>query len=271
MTAHDTDLAFALLAATQAGERLDRLRKTGRWEGAIMGDVGDQAADGYLQGLILGRFPEDGLLSEETISDPGRTSCSRAWIVDPLDGTKEYSAGRHDWAVHVALAIDGKPILGAVSLPTQGRLLWGVCAPGAERSGLEGPAADQGVVLRRGTDPCSPRLKVAVSRSHTPEWVERFAAAMDADLVPAGSVGNKVCMLLTGEADLYVHQIGLKEWDTCAPECIARSLGWHVSKLRGDAHIYNQEDPYNHELVVCPPDLEERVLAAIAASGALDG
>ena len=119
-------------------------------------------------------------------------------------------------------------------------------------------------------DASAGRLRVAVSRSHTPEWVERFAAAMDAELVPAGSVGNKVCMLLTGEADLYVHQIGLKEWDTCAPECVARSLGWHVSKLRGEAHTYNREDPRNHELVVCPPALEERVLAAVAASGALD-
>ncbi|HIG86579.1 MAG TPA: 3'(2'),5'-bisphosphate nucleotidase CysQ [Planctomycetes bacterium] len=269
MTAHETDLAFALLAATKAGERLDRLRQCGRWEGKIMGDVGDQAADGYLQGLILGRYPEDGLLSEETISDTDRTTCSRAWIVDPLDGTKEYSAGRHDWAVHVALAIDGQPVLGAVSLPTQGRLLWGVCAPGEERSGLEGTARDEGVVLRHGSDSSAERLRVAVSRSHTPEWVERFAEEMNADLIPAGSVGNKVCMLLTGEADLYVHQIGLKEWDTCAPECIARSLGWHVSKLRGEAHLYNREDPHNHELVVCPPALQGQVLAAIAVSGAL--
>jgi 3'(2'), 5'-bisphosphate nucleotidase len=94
---------------------------------------------------------------------------------------------------------------------------------------------------------------------------------MDADLVPAGSVGNKVCMLLTGEADLYVHQIGLKEWDTCAPECVARSLGWHVSKLRGEEHTYNREDPKNHELVVCPPALTDRVLAAVAASGVFEG
>jgi 3'(2'), 5'-bisphosphate nucleotidase len=265
------DLTFALDAARAAGERLLRLRESGRWEGKTMGDVGDQAADGYLQGLILGRYPEDGLLSEETKSAPGRTEKSRAWIVDPLDGTKEYSQGRPDWAVHVALAVDGQPVLGAVALPSQERMLWGVCAPGHEDSGLDGPAADKGVILRRGSDASADRLRVAVSRSHTPEWVERFAAAMDADLVPAGSVGNKVCMLLTGEADLYVHQIGLKEWDTCAPECVARSLGWHVSKLRGEEHTYNREDPKNHELVVCPPALTDRVLAAVAASGVFEG
>lgn len=89
-------------------------------------------------------------------------------------------------------------------------------------------------------------------------------------LKPAGSVGNKVCMLLRGEADVYVHKIGLKEWDTCAPETIARALGWHVSKLRGDEHTYNRPNPKNHELVICRPEWRDRVLEAVAGSGALD-
>ena len=88
---------------------------------------------------------------------------------------------------------------------------------------------------------------------------------------PAGSVGNKVCMLLSGEADVYVHKIGLKEWDTCAPETVARALGWHVCKLRGEEHRYNLEDPHNHELVVCRPELAGRVIEVLAGCGALEG
>ena len=109
-----------------------------------------------------------------------------------------------------------------------------------------------------------------MSRSHTPEWIERFVQDMGGEPVPAGSVGNKVCMLLSGEADLYVHKVGLKEWDTCAPETVARALGWHVCKLRGDEHRYNQRDPYNNELVICRPAVKDRVLEVLAGCGALE-
>ena len=261
----ERDLLFAREAAAAAGRRALGLRETERWEGKMLADVGDQACDGYLQGLITGRYPEDGLLSEETKDSPARTERSRAWIVDPLDGTKEYCQVRHDWAVHVALSIDESCALGAVALPSQGKVMWGVCIPGQESHGIDG-----GGELLTGDSPAPEKLRVAVSRSHTPDWIERFIGEMGAEASPAGSVGNKVCMLLSGEADLYVHKVGLKEWDTCAPETIARALGWHVCKLGGDEHRYNQVDPYNHELVVCRPSMKERVLEAIAAAGGLD-
>ena len=141
----------------------------------------------------------------------------------------------------------------------------GESLPGRERAGIEG-----GGVPARGDEPGPARPRIAVSRSHTPPWIEAFAGALGgADLRPWGSAGFKVSRLLVGEADLYVHKVGLKEWDTCAPETVARALGWHVCRLRGEPHLYNREDPRNHELVVCRPALRERVLEAISASGAL--
>jgi 3'(2'), 5'-bisphosphate nucleotidase len=261
----ERDLRFAVEAARAAGARALALRASERWKGDMLADVGDQACDGYLQGLILGRYPDDGLLSEETADSPARLAKARTWIVDPLDGTREYSELRHDWAVHVALSLGGACALGAVALPSQGRLLWAVSLPGEERAGLEGNGA-----LLRGDSKARPPLRVAVSRSHTPDWITRFLASIGGTPVPAGSVGNKVAMLLTGEADLYVHKKGLKEWDTCAPEVVARALGWSVCKLRGEEHRYNQKDPKNHELVVCRPAMRAQVLETLAASGALE-
>ncbi|MEM6572247.1 MAG: 3'(2'),5'-bisphosphate nucleotidase CysQ [Planctomycetota bacterium] len=263
----ERDLTFAIQAARDAGERGMSLRALERWEGKTLGDVCDQACDGFLHGLLAGRYPDDGVLSEETIDTAARLEKSRVWIVDPLDGTKEYAQLRDDWAVHVALAVDGKCALGAVALPSQGRVIYGVAQDGAQRAGVEGADA---LDLVAGTTDNAARPRIAVSRSHTPEWVERFAEALGGDLAPAGSAGNKVAMLLTGEADLYVHKIGLKEWDTCAPETIARSLGWHVCRLDGTEHVYNQRDPKNHELVVCRPAVKEHVLAALRDAGALE-
>ncbi|HZR81205.1 MAG TPA: 3'(2'),5'-bisphosphate nucleotidase CysQ [Candidatus Binatia bacterium] len=263
----DADLAFAIAAARSAGERVLALRTSGRWEGDVLADIGDQAADGLLQGLIRGRHPQDGLLSEETADSPERLERSRCWIVDPLDGTREFSQWRDDWAIHVALAIDGACALAAVALPSAGRLAWGVALPGRERAALEG-----GGRLLRGDDPGPAVPRVVVSRSHTPEWVARFCERLGAGPPePWGSAGYKTLRILLGEADVYVHKVGLKEWDTCAPETIARALGWTVCRLRGEEHRYNRPDPRNHELVVCRPAWKERVVAALAASGASDG
>lgn len=260
----ERDLRFAVDISAAAGRRVLKLRSTGRWEGSVLADVGDQAADGFLQGLLRGRYPDDGILSEETADSPARLEKRRVWIVDPLDGTREYSQGRDDWAVHVALVLDGRCALGAVALPSQERVLWGVSLPGAERSGVTGA----GALVRGDSRAGAPR--VVMSRSHTPPWMDGFCAELGAaDNVRTGSVGNKVARLLLGEADVYVHKKGLKEWDTCAPEVVARALGWRVCKLRGEEHRYNREDVLNHELVVCRPALEGRVLGALEACGAL--
>jgi 3'(2'), 5'-bisphosphate nucleotidase len=259
------DLDFARTAAHDAGRRILALRAQGRWQGDVLADIGDQAGDGYLQGLIRGRHPEDGLLSEETKDSPGRVEHRRCWIVDPLDGTREFGEGRDDWAVHVALAIDGRCAVGAVALPSLGKTLWGLSLDGAQRAGIDGPGE-----LLAGDDPGPSQPRVVVSRSHTPPWVASFCDRLGAAAPePWGSAGYKTARILLGEADVYVHKVGLKEWDTCAPEAVARARGWTVCRLRGEEHRYNQRDPRNHELVVCRPAWRERVLAALAASGAL--
>jgi 3'(2'), 5'-bisphosphate nucleotidase len=267
-TAHELerDLSFAIDAARLAGSRVMALRASGRWKDSMLADIGDQAADGLLQGLLRGRYPDDGVLSEETADSRERLAKTRAWIVDPLDGTKEFSELRHDFAIHVALTIGGRPALGAVALPATDQTMWAVCLPGAERAGIEG-----GGTLVRGDSPAPAAPKIVVSRSHTPDWIGRFCEALGVkEQLPMGSVGYKVSRLFAGEADVYVHKKGLKEWDTCAPEVIARALGWTVCKLRGEEHRYNQADPKNHELVVCRPAVRSRVLDALKSCGALD-
>ncbi len=260
------DLEFANQIATEAGQRSLGLRESGRWtEEKIVGDVGDQAADGLLQGYLRGRYPEDGILSEETVDTPERLERHRTWIVDPLDGTKEFRTGREDWAVHVALTVDGQPALGSVALPSLGALLWGVSLEGRERYGSVGLDRP----LESGQTASPSKLRVVCSRSHTPDWMERFVSELDAEVVRCGSVGYKASRLLLGEADVYLHKNGLKEWDTCAPEVIARSLGWHVSRLDGSAQRYNLPDPRNGELMICRPADTERVIAAAKTAGLL--
>lgn len=257
------DVEFSVHAARTAGARVLALRATGRWSDSKLADVGDQAADGYIQGLVRGRYPADGILSEETVDCGERLAKERVWIVDPLDGTREYSQLREDWAVHVALVVGGRPVLGAVALPSQERVLWGVYTPTLTCGGLEGPGT-----ISHGSDPTPRPVRIAMSRSHTPSWMPRFKEALGAELVLSGSVGNKVGLLLLGSADVYAHRRGLKEWDTCAPEVVARALGWHVSKLSGAEQRYNQADPRIDEFLCCRPADRERVIATLHAATA---
>jgi 3'(2'), 5'-bisphosphate nucleotidase len=161
--------------------------------------------------------------------------------------------------VHLALAVDGAPAVGVVALPATGEILWG----SREGAGLEGGARE----LVRGESVGGPRPIVAVSRSHTPDWVASFTREMDGEMKAFGSVGYKVSRLFFGEADIYVHQKGLKEWDTCAPEAVARALGWSVTTLSGAEHRYNRENPRNEEIVVCRPSWRARVLESLKALG----
>jgi len=252
-------------AARLAGERALAVRATGRWkEESLLADIGDQGADGFLQGFLRGRFPNDAILSEETADTSARLTSVRTWIVDPLDGTREYSQHRSDWAVHVALVIGARPVLGVVALPAQERVLWGAIEGERTWGGLIGTGS-----AARGDSRAPDPLRIAVSRSHTPTWMPGFAAEIGAAQVHSGSVGNKVALLLLGEADVYAHRKGLKEWDTCAPEIVARALGWSVSKLAGGDIVYNQADPRVDEFLVCRPAQRDRVLAALRNSGAV--
>jgi 3'(2'), 5'-bisphosphate nucleotidase len=241
----DADLA-ALLAKT-AGDRLLALREA--LPDALPAELkerGDGEGQRALARGLAATRPRDAILSEEAVDDPARLSASRVWIIDPLDGTREFSEGRHDWAVHVALWQDGGLVAGAVALPGLDEVL----------------TSDPAAVLppRR-----SSRLRMAVSRSRPPAVAGAVAAALGAELVEMGSAGFKAAAVIRGEVDLYVHGGGQYEWDSAAPVAVANAAGLHTSRLDGSPLRYNRPDPYLPDLVVCRPELADDVLGALRA------
>jgi 3'(2'), 5'-bisphosphate nucleotidase len=234
--ADDHDLAAAL--AAEAGELLVAIRARG-------GAAGDRESNELLIRRLRDTRPDDAILSEESPDNPARLRYSRVWIVDPLDGTREYGEPpRRDWAVHVALAVDGAATVGAVALPAEG-LLFHTGRPPAATPAVAGP------------------VRVAVSRSRPSDRVRHLVAALSARPVPMGSAGAKAMAVVRGDADVYAHSGGQYEWDSCAPVAVAAAAGLHVSRLDGSPLRYNRPDPYLPDLVICRPELAETVLAAI--------
>jgi 3'(2'), 5'-bisphosphate nucleotidase len=235
----DEDLAAHL--AGEAGRLLVAQRACGRLDGAALGQAADAAANAFILAGLAQWRPDDAVLSEESFDDKARLGRSRVWIIDPLDGTREYVEGRADWAVHVALAIDGAPRLGAVAVPGQGRVFRSdqVQAP---------PAAAR------------ERPLIAVSRTRPPAEVSALAALLGADLVAMGSAGVKAMAVVAGEADIYYHAGGQHEWDNCAPAAVALAAGLHASRLDGSALAYNRPDTRVPDLVIARPELAARVL-----------
>jgi 3'(2'), 5'-bisphosphate nucleotidase len=233
--------------AAEAGDALMALRSD-PLDRRTLGDVGDRISHQLLMGLIAERFPGDRIRSEESDqaerlgSDEGRV-----WIIDPLDGTREYSEGREDWAVHVALAVDGQAVVGAVALPAMGAVLGTVSPPE-----LASPAK-------------VPRL--LVSRSRPPAFAAPLAERLGATVVTLGSAGAKIAAVILGEAEVYVHAGGQYEWDSAAPVAVALATGLHASRLDGTPLRYSQPDPWLPDLVVCHPTLTVAVMAGLAASG----
>lgn len=237
----DRKLAAAL--AQEAGFTLLRVRESGL-SGRALGDEGDRQAHRFIAEGLARHRPDDGFLSEESPDDQIRLSKKRVWIVDPLDGTREYSEGRSDWAVHVALAIDGEAEAGAVALPAQGLLFSSASAALPPRATEE-------------------RLRVAVSRTRPPPEAARVAKRLGAELIPMGSCGAKAMAVLSGEVDLYLHSGGQHEWDSCAPVAVAQAHGLYCSRLDGTPLRYNQEDLYVPDLLICREELSGPVLRAL--------
>ena len=239
-----TDTALARRIAENAGELLLILQGSGLFEGKALGKAGDRTANAFIMEALKSQRPDDAILSEEEKDSADRLSSSRVWIVDPLDGTREYGEGRTDWAVHVALSIDGEPGPGAVALP------------------------GQGVTLCTGTTPkapeAAPALRMLVSRTRPAAEAVAVAKALGAELVPMGSAGAKAMAVVQGTADIYLHTGGQYEWDNCAPAAVARAAGLHVSRADGSPLAYNAENPYLPDLLICSPHLAEQVIAAMA-------
>jgi len=229
--------------AGEAGVELAGLR-SGTLTGKELGHEGDRRSHQLLMARLAERFPADRVRSEEADqSEVLGAASGRVWIVDPLDGTREYSEGRQDWAVHVALAVDGEPIVGAVALPAMG------------------------IVLDTGSPPhlAPPRAvpRMVVSRTRPPEFVPFVAERLGAETVPMGSAGAKIAAVIRGEAEVYVHAGGQYEWDSAAPVAVALAMGLHATRLDGSPLRYSQPDPWLPDLVVCHPSLADAVMTAL--------
>lgn len=245
-----TDAELAAHLAHHAGKILLNVRDAGVFEGPennkALGKAGDATANEFLCHALRAARPDDGLLSEEEKDSTQRLSQSRVWIVDPVDGTREYGEQRSDWAVHVGLAVDGVATIGAVALP-----------------GLDG-----GIVLR--TDQPAPLPEPAatprflVSRSRPAREAQAVCEALDGELVPMGSAGAKAIAVVRGEAEIYLHSGGQYEWDSCAPAAVAGAHGLHCSRIDGTPLRYNNADTYLPDLLICRPEWAERVLELVA-------
>ncbi len=241
-----TDAAVARALAGEAGQRLLAVRAAHEGlDPAELKDLGDRSAQELLAARLAELRPDDAVLSEEAADDRRRLACDRVWIIDPLDGTREYSEGRSDWAVHVALWERGTLTAGAVALPGLGVVLGTDPAP-------EVPVARAGGPLR-----------MAVSRTRPPALADRLVERLGLEAVPMGSAGYKVAAVVRGEVDLYVHAGGQYEWDSAAPVAVALAAGLHASRIDGSPLLYNQEDVLLPDLVVCRPELAGHVLNTI--------
>ena len=196
-------------------------------------------------GRLAGAHPDDAVLSEEGADDLARLDAERVWIVDPLDGTREFGEPpRTDWAVHVALVIGGEAVAGAVALPARGVVLSTAAPPTLARS-------------------TGGRPRVVVSRTRPPAEADRLVSALGAELVAMGSAGAKAMAVVLGDADVYPHAGGQYEWDSAAPVAVANAAGLHTSRFDGSPLRYNQPNPWLPDLLVCRADLAPKVLAAI--------
>ncbi len=241
-----SDARLAAEIAQEAGRLLLAIRAEGRETDPALGKRGDAEANRLILARLAADRPGDAVLSEESVDDPARCAASRVWIIDPLDGTREYAEGRGDWAVHVALAIDGQPAVGAVALPVSGELFATDPAPPTPAAGAQ--------------------LRFTVSRTRPPAVAVRAAEALGATLVPIGSAGAKAMAVVRGDVDAYLHTGGQHQWDSCAPVAVALAAGLHASRIDGTPLVYNAADSYLPDLLICRQELVQPIARALRES-----
>lgn len=244
----ESDAQLAARLATEAGRLLVQVREDLTGAGAppwhVM-DAGDLASHRFLLGELIEARPDDAVLSEEGFEDPRRFGADRVWIVDPLDGTSEFGEyGRHDWAVHVALWDRDHFGAGAVSIPA-----------------LDITFCTDPPAVVPATHRTRPRL--VTSRNRNPYVAVVVSKALDADAVRLGSAGAKAMAIVTGEADIYVHDGGMYQWDSAAPAAVALAAGLHVSRIDGSPMVFNDRDPWLPDLLICRPEFAGPTLAAL--------
>jgi len=240
----DVDLARSV--AQEAGALLLAIRARGGAQGKALGDAGDAEANALILDRLRAARPDDFILSEESLDDRARCAAERVWIVDPLDGTRDYAEGLDDWAVHIGLAVAGRPAVGAVAVPATGRVY------------TTAEACSRQIV-------CGAPPRMVVSRTRATDMVERVGVALATTRVGMGSAGVKAMAVVDGRADIYLHDGGQYEWDNCAPAAVALAAGLHASRIDGSPLVYNCENPLLPDLLICRPELADQVLAAVAA------
>lgn len=240
------DAALAAEITAEAGALLLALQRSGEYEGRALGDRGDVQANTLILKRLRAARPRDCILSEESADVGQRLDSRRVWVIDPLDGTRCFCEGKKEWAVHIGLALDGEPAVGAVGLPTLGET-W---------------RSDRPVAL---ADARSERPRIAVSGSRMPAEAPALAEALGGTLIRMGSAGYKAMAVLRGDADIYYHSGGQHEWDNCAPTAVALASGLHASRIDGAPLRYNRADTLVPDLLFAHPDWATRALAAIAA------
>ena len=245
----ETDAQLATRLAVEAGQLLVNVRSELTGAGAPswqLMDSGDLASHRFLVDELARCRPDDAVLSEEGLEDPRRFTADRVWIVDPLDGTNEYGErGRTDWAVHVALWASDRFVAGAVSLPALD-LVFATDPPP--------------VLLPQQRD----RPRLITSRNRNPYAAVIVANALEADAVRLGSAGAKAMAVVLGEADIYVHDGGMYQWDSAAPAAVALAAGLHVSRIDGSPMVFNERDPWLPDLLICRKELADAVLRALS-------
>ncbi len=251
MTTTPSDHQHAAEIATEAGQLLVALRASMLASDADPKDLraeGDRSSHEFIVAALSTSHPDDAVLSEEGADDPVRLGFERVWIVDPLDGTREFGeAGRTDWAVHVALAVDGTVTAAAVALPARELTL--TASPASTLAAAhDGPP------------------RIVVSRTRPPAIAEELAERLQGELVPLGSAGAKAMAVVLGDADIYAHSGGQYEWDSAAPVGVAAAAGLHVSRLDGAPLRYNRPEPWLPDLLICRPELRDAVLAVTRVS-----
>lgn len=242
-----SDQHLASRLAAEAGGRLLALQTNSLRDGIPaqeLKDLGDGQSEAILNAALCEFRPADSILSEEAMDSMHRLDAERVWIIDPLDGTREFSEGRHDWAVHVALWNCGQLTAGAVALPGIATVL----DTGTPRPG---PRKPTGVI------------RLAVSRSRPSPMTQALCSMMNAEMVPMGSAGFKAGAVIRGDVDAYLHSGGQYEWDSAAPVAVAAALGLHTSRIDGTQLSYNQPDPYLPDLLLCRREIAADMLRAI--------
>ena len=244
MTVEISDSRLTNSLAQGCGEILKGVRNGGLLRGLSLGDAGDDAAQEWIARVLEQHRPGDGVLSEEASDDLARLKKKRVWIVDPLDGTKEFATGRQDWAVHIALIEDGTPVHAAVGLPD-----YGVTFKSSDVRAVAGPLSK----------------KFVISRDRPPKVAGYIAGKMGYETEGVGSAGAKAMHVLLGDYDGYIHAGGQYEWDQAAPVGVALAAGLHCSRLDGSPITFNNEDTFIPDLLICRPELKDEILEHAAA------